>query len=785
MQMSRTPEGYVHSYRRQNGATLEVTKSMEWPTVELTPAASLDGVVVDDEGKLVAGAEVWYLTSNEMHDHGHVETDASGKFTLKKGAGDTPVALRVRTKEITHSRPLNARHRGMTSDGPVNVTPAKLKEPVKLVVSKKFEGGLKGRIVGKGGRPLPGAKVGLRTTWMVGGGGIGFQLLTTNTDVTGNFVFDGLWPGDSYRLMIEADGYAKQESKRITAEAGKTHDYGEIRLASTQAVVEGSVVDSAGKPLADVRVFNSGDAPEMLATKTDAKGQFRLRGFRAGDVWVFAQQKGYRFTADRVESDGDPVKLVMLRDDEPTPSSPWPVAPTLEERKELVRKAIERLREARGTKEMQGLIRPLAHIDAEAALSWSKRVGGRYDRTIYETVAGTIAPSDIEEALSLLTTRGRWKYYSLKELGGHLEHSHPEAALRCAEEMVPLARTLDQPQRSIALAETGGLIFRCGNREAGAKLIDEAAKAVEKMGSGKSQKQAAQEIAGKLALVDPDRAVALLEKSVDLEKKPYRLRSVAIAAAVGDLAKGQKILKGMQSWYAEDAVAPIAYRLARSDPDKALKFVRDFCAASRPQRQCQQQALGWIAAACASKDSKKACEIIDEALDLCVTPSRSSYRDRQGMTAAFLAVQAKKIRHPDMERVVWQVFASRATTKDAWSPNSAMERNVATAMVLALAEPAAAREMLAPYAEKKGAMGTGGTGIGKREWVKASVLASSIELPKLIDHELELAKTDKKHWDEARWSLIEALETLVMPPEQRLEKTCRYMGGLWVPSRDR
>ena len=48
--------------------------------------------------------------------------------------------------------------------------------------------------------------------------------------------------------------------------AGKTHDFVKIVLIGTQAVVEGKVTDSAGKPLAGVQVFNAGDAPKPLAT---------------------------------------------------------------------------------------------------------------------------------------------------------------------------------------------------------------------------------------------------------------------------------------------------------------------------------------------------------------------------------------------------------------------------------------------------------------------------------------------------------------------------------------
>ncbi|HBO46250.1 MAG TPA: hypothetical protein DD670_20460, partial [Planctomycetaceae bacterium] len=773
--LAEAPEGYLLSDRSQQSKTIDVTGPMPWPTIELSQAASVEGIVVDDAGEPVADAEIWYLTGDGMHSHGHVKSDASGKFLLKQGSPNSPISLRVKATTAT-------------SDGPVNVTPAELKEPVKITVSEKHGSRMTGKLVDKQGKPIGGAGVGLQTSWMLAGSGIGFQMTSTTTDADGNFAFEGLWPGDSYQLMIEAAGYAKYQSANVTAKPARAHDFGQIVLAGTQSVVEGAVVDSAGKPLAGVRVFNSGDAPEPLFTKTDEAGRFRLKGFPSGKVHVFAHHADYRFTALRTETDAEPVTLVMLHADEPVPQQSQPAEPTLDQRKQAVRKTIERLWKARGAKEMQGLIRVMAQIDPEAALAWSKEVGGRYDRTVYSTLAENLAATDIEEALDLLDRRN---YYAIKELGQKLVDTCPEAAMRCAEEMVPLARAMDQPQRAVALADVGGLIVRLGNRPAGSKLIEEAAAMVESMGSGKSRQEAAQQVAVRLALVDPDRAVEMLKSAVNLEEKPYYLRNVAVQAATHELAKAKAMMKEMQPWYAEDVVTPIAYRIARSDPDEALAFVRESGVGDGRQdfTNAKTQALGWIAVAMADKDRKKARALIDEALDLCAAPEDASRgsgsRDRRAIVAAFLAVQARRIGHPDMESVVWRVLASRATTKDTWSPASAAERNVAAALILALVDPAAAREMLEPYEDKGDEFGGGGTGIGSRELFKASFLADAATLDQRIDRELESAARNKRRWEQLCWPMTEALEIMVLPEDQQLTKAFEYMsGGVWMPSRD-
>ena len=57
--------------------------------------------------------------------------------------------------------------------------------------------------------------------------------------------------------------------------------------------------------MADVTVFNRGDAPEAVTTRTDAGGKFRLDGLFVGGKYVFARKDGYRFTGVRVERDSD------------------------------------------------------------------------------------------------------------------------------------------------------------------------------------------------------------------------------------------------------------------------------------------------------------------------------------------------------------------------------------------------------------------------------------------------------------------------------------------------
>lgn len=83
---------------------------------------------------------------------------------------------------------------------------------------------------------------------------------------------------------------------------------------SGAATIEGRVVDSAGHPVADVTVFNSGDTSARVETKTNPTGRFHLDGLPEGQCFWFAEHPAYRFTGGLLGD--EPVQLVVSRLDE-------------------------------------------------------------------------------------------------------------------------------------------------------------------------------------------------------------------------------------------------------------------------------------------------------------------------------------------------------------------------------------------------------------------------------------------------------------------------------------
>ncbi len=768
------PKGYIKPDQRQQSDPVEVSKDMTWPTIKLQPAAMLEGIVVDEAGKAVAGAEIRpFISSDHFSNRSNVKSDKDGKFKVQVGALKDPVSIRVRSDTAT-------------SDGPLVVVPAEAKGPTKIVVSSKKAFILKGTLVNEAGKPIPAAKVPLHTGWRTPGGGIGFRLSTTTTDEKGCFAFKNLWPGDEYHVVIEAAGYTKNQTARISGKAGQTHDFGKIVLGSAQAAIEGKVVDSAGKPLAGVLVFNAGDAPEPRTTHTDAKGHFRLDGLRSGSVYAFVKHEGYRFAGAKTKGGAKDVEIILLRKDEAPPKPPQSQLVSYEEQKQIAGKIIRRLWEVEDHKRLGTAIVVMARLDPEQALAWSKEIGGRYDSRIRAVVAEQVAESDIDEAIDLIGS----DFSGFKRLAQQLVTTDPAKALRCTEEMAVHARNMDQPWRAINLAAAGRLTVRAGNKQAGRKMLEEAADMTDRMGSGQSFKRACGEVAKALAVVDPERAIKLIESGMEKNQQGHYMARIAAAAGENDLDSARKILKKIQPWYATRAVTPIAYHVARTRPDEALKFIEERFNSDQPygsdRRGAKVQALCWVAVAIAPHDKERAWQLIDEGLDLCVGPHKGHYysgiRNHQTI-AALMAVQAKAVGYPDMPSVVHRVLASRETSKEGRSPMEMVESNVVMAMILALADPAAAREVLESIQSQSDRIGSGQSGIRREHWLRAWALADAEKLPELIEAELK-AKKDNPKKEYNLYQLMSTLEILAMPPAERLKKITDHTSQIWVPGNE-
>jgi len=744
------------------------------PPTEREHADTLNGIVVDESGKPVADAEIRYTdfeTFRTLHDIRR--SDSAGKFSLGS-LGSKPISVRARTDKA--------------AGDPVNVKPSEAKGPVRLVVSEKSAFAVRGTIVADTGTPIRGAQIELMTFWSTGRGGVSFRLTAASSDAEGKFRIGGLWPGDEYWVQVSAEGYDKSASPRLQGSPGLTHDFGKLLLKGTAGVVEGTVVDSSGKPIAGVRVFNWGDAAEPIEARSDASGRFCLRGFHAGPVFVFGDKQGYRFTRLRTTSGATDAVLKMLRRGEPVPSQPPRAAQaSREDQQKLARLLLERIWASGNQGKTSTAVSLMARIDPEQARKWSAEAGGKYDKLIRRIAVEKTAETDLDEAIAVLSEEPRLSFYLLKRLADRFAASHPDKALRLAEEAVLRARGMDQAAKISCMAEVAPLIARLGHEDAARKLISEAADLAEKMQDSDSNSYVRGRVAAAVASYDFPRALSLANKIGNPNDRDRYRAAVAAAGGIGDVDRASAALEGLKPFFGDRARLRLAYRLAATRPADAARIIESmpFSSAFGFQRETKAQMLRWMAAGTAPRDKAEAWKMVDMAFELYLGPYwEHDYSDnRRATQAAALAVVAQQIGYPDMESIVSRVIATRVTTKHASSPAAVVDSAVAMAMLLALVDPEAARQVLTPLDPQSDSVGSGFSGVGHDAWLKAWAVADPKYAMELADRELARAK-DRRDGDLSRSGLFEMVELWTLPADERFRRLAQHLHNLAFPDEE-
>ena len=227
-----------------------------------------------------------------------LRTDAAGKVALGRYSPKDTLKVRAAPRAPRPS--------------PTVVALRGLRQPIRLELSEKAGVALRGTLVDDAGNPIPQAKISLMAEMDAGRdmeherevqwyGSRPIRLEQCQSDAKGSFALGGLWPDAKYVVLVKVPGHERYASAQIEAAGGKARDLGKIVLPRTTEAVAGRILDSAGKPVADARVFNSGDGPEPMETRSDAAGQFRLARFPQGAGLRLRRQARLplRRTADR------------------------------------------------------------------------------------------------------------------------------------------------------------------------------------------------------------------------------------------------------------------------------------------------------------------------------------------------------------------------------------------------------------------------------------------------------------------------------------------------------
>jgi hypothetical protein len=555
-----------------------------------------------------------------------------------------------------------------------------------------------------------------------------------------------------------------------------------------QGFIEGKVVDSAGQALEGAEVFLHREAVKPRRTSTDFTGRFRLEGLRAGPTFVFAEKDGYRLKGAATTSGTRGLKITLLRNNESAP--PWTPAraPTsFAEEQAAARKLLEMLDAVGKKKSSAWTCRLMARIDPYRALKWSQKSGGPFDWYVRGLAAEKIAETDIEEAVSLLPESEDFiNFMTLQSLAKRYASSDAVKAERLAEEAILLARRMDQPNRTLALAEAGRLVARLGKSQAGQKLIEEAAASAAKMAANGRSAYTRGPVAVALAPYDFNRAMSLFEPLEAGPDKEITLENIAIAIAVENLEKSLELVERLESEsnIRDNARLAIAYQLAPTRPEDALRVVDSMNTFSAAKTKAE--AYGWLAEVIARRDRQLAWSLIDTSFVLYENSAQemggwSDYGGR-GAFAARVLVQAHNIGYPEMGRLIDRALAMRPMDDDGSLSPESQRATVIMAKMLALVDPETARhlvETVAPGIDQLTEFGD--PGVDASDWHQAWALADLPQVVGFWERRLDCARTNADiHLEEE--GLDAVLDLLTSKPAERPHVMLLYIGGYWFPN---
>jgi hypothetical protein len=262
----------------------------------LFPGASISGVVRDDAGRPVAGAEVRAEGDESWTAPPPERSDARGEFHLD---GVVPGEYTVVAREGGRAPGIAAAV--VEADGEATVS---------LTVS---DGGYAvGRVVDSESRPIAGR---VRVE-----GWNGRSLPTFASDTlaagaaggNGSFALGPL-PLGSLAVAASAPRFATRRVDADVAARGRTVDLGDIVLDAGLAI-RGRVHDREGNGIAGAEVsaarHGSGTPSEGEAV-SEADGGFVVGGLEAGSHDVWARAPGYALGEATAASGGDPVDVVL------------------------------------------------------------------------------------------------------------------------------------------------------------------------------------------------------------------------------------------------------------------------------------------------------------------------------------------------------------------------------------------------------------------------------------------------------------------------------------------
>jgi RNA polymerase sigma factor (sigma-70 family) len=790
IQAANLPETYLR-IDYSDYPQLDVKDDQTWPDLKLTPAASIDGVVVDETGRPVNKAAVYLLVPDAGRPvrAGFVETGPDGAFHFDQVDPDDKLALWAGAGDAT-------------THGAVVVRPSDVKGKVRVTIDPSQTVRIRGQVTDARGQRIAGATLMLR--WLrpyasekgeAKGRELGSPQSFGTTRDDGRFVFRGLWPGLKYSVVVEARGYDKVETRQVIGKAGETHDLGKIVLINTRGYLAGRVVGPDGRPIVGAEVFNRGDGPEPLATSTDAQGRFRLDGMYPGTRFVFVRKDGYRFTGIKADDDMHTLTITLLEQAAPLPAWRPGDGPTYDQQRAFAKQVLVRTWEKYNAKihvnSVSSCVEFMAELDPGLAREWSAEKGHAYDDTIRFVEARKLAEADPAAALALLNQRRSSESQDvLQTLAERYANADPKKARLFADEAAAQSRGLNQPDRTRQMARAGAVLIRLGRADAGRTLLDEAARDAAGLPTQNWAGYCRWNAARILAPHDVGRAQAILEPFKTGRGTGWQDHRITIGTAIGrtDTRRALAMIDAAEDLGSDREIArtAIAYVIARDRPDEAIRIVEDM--KGDEAAIWQAEAFGWLAVVLAARDRARAYALTDRALALMI--DRSDRAGRLAMSggemsrSARVAQCARQVGYPDMESVIMRVLAARSNESRGWRSDQryVLASFAVAALPLALVDPAAARTVL-EQVEARGGLDPDEQWDVLEDWRMAWALVDLDKARALF--EADLAAMDRRNEVEV-YGYLKLVEFLIAPPDRRQAVRDRNgaAGAHWRPDEE-
>ena len=293
-------------------------KLIDWP-VELSPAATLTGIVIGPDGNPVAGAKIsvqdpmGMLRTMMGGGVSSAISDAEGSFTLtglRKGA---PVRVIATHRDFGSSK----------------VASIKAGDEAKLELTKPLT--LKGVVLDTQNMPIAGARVQVaRVTeqqsgmgMMTGPGQGGATSVRPGvSDAQGRYTIRNAPPG-KLKVTWEHRDYAPTNRTIDVAPGTAEFDLGRTELDAGNSL-EGIVVDAEGKPVPGVSVnanfdYSGGSRVNLETedgrmhgnTTTDEAGRFAIRGLRAGKFNMESWQQDSYSSRPVAEAGATDIRITL------------------------------------------------------------------------------------------------------------------------------------------------------------------------------------------------------------------------------------------------------------------------------------------------------------------------------------------------------------------------------------------------------------------------------------------------------------------------------------------